>query len=129
MEPTIIIARIKVLATIEALASMIPYICVFVVFYILFFILLISCLRKASRKKILHCNKCGGVTLVRMNETILSKEPVSKVEKQSVKDKAGNVVGTYEQRVYGERQTIEYTYKCSNCGELCKNEEYVYRWF
>ncbi len=78
-------------------------------------------------KKCPHCKKCG--TLVRMNETILSKEPVSKVEKQSVKDKAGNVVGTYEQRVYGERQTIEYTYKCSNCGELCKKEKYVDRWF
>ena len=74
-----------------------------------------------------HCKK--GRTLVRMNETILSKEPVSKVEKQSVKDKAGNVVGTYEQRVYGERQTIEYIYKCSNCGKLSKEEKYVDRWF
>lgn len=74
-----------------------------------------------------HCKK--GRTLVQMSEKILSKEPVSKVEKQSVRDKAGNVVGTYEQRVYGERQTIEYTYKCSNCGELCKKEEHVNRWF
>ena len=122
------IAIIEVRATLELIAS-IPYICIFVVFYILFFILLITCLRKASRKKILHCNKCGCVTLVQMSKTILSKEPVSKVEKQSVRDKAGNVVGTYEQRVYGERQTIEYIYKCSNCGKLCKKEEHVNRWF
>ena len=74
-----------------------------------------------------HCKK--GRTLVQMSEKILSKEPVSKVEKQSVRDKAGNVVGTYEQRVYGERQTIEYIYKCSNCGKLSKEEKYVDRWF
>lgn len=65
------------------------------------------------------CKKCKTPLVVKtVGRREVDRHPASWNERRSVKDKKGNEIYTYEERVSGEEIEYEYKRKCSCCGNV-----------
>lgn len=65
-----------------------------------------------------RCDECGKVLSVKKRETWeVGRESISVRVETKQKDVNGNVTGTSEQYVPGERITYKTEYVCRNCGQ------------
>ena len=67
--------------------------------------------------KCLSCNK--RFCLKKEGKEIIGRESVSVLVETNTRNRAGEVTGTQEQYVPGERTTYQINYVCKKCGERC----------
>ncbi len=66
-----------------------------------------------------YCKKCRSVLSVKtVGRRVISEEETSWTEERKVKDKRGQVIFTYDEKVSGVEVKCEYKRKCSCCGNL-----------
>lgn len=71
------------------------------------------------------CEKCKkGWALSECEKVETKRERISKLEEHQIRDKNGQITGTREERVYGEKIHYEITYQCKYCGYKCKKNTY-----
>jgi hypothetical protein len=66
------------------------------------------------------CPSCKKPFCLRKDSIdVINKEPVTVVVEAKTKNIDGDVIGTQEQYVPGERTTYRQNYTCKKCGETC----------
>ena len=67
-----------------------------------------------------ECPSCyKHFCLKKIGQKVIGKESVSVLVETNIRDRDGNVTGTKEQYVPGERITYQSNYICKKCGEGC----------
>lgn len=69
-----------------------------------------------------NCKKFSAMEDV--DKEIIKTEQISKLEELKIRDKSGNIIGSQEHRIYGEKVTYEITRQCKYCGYTEKRIEY-----
>lgn len=72
-----------------------------------------------SEHKCPSCHK--RFCLKKEGTDILDKEPTSKLVETKIKNNQGDVIGTNEQYISGQRITYQANYVCTKCGERCSS--------
>lgn len=68
-----------------------------------------------------RCPSCGKLNCLKyVSRTLVKEDNISVLVENSIKDKAGNVIGTTEQYVPGVRKVYKDVFKCSHCEYVAK---------
>lgn len=101
-----------------------PVVIVFIVLTLAFPILLIRFFVWLARedKKKNTCEHCGNAyAFVEIERKEIGREPCSKIESLYTRNKKGEIIGSRDNRIYGEQIKYEVTTKCKACGYIKKS--------